>query len=198
MPRWSAAVALAVVLAACNKSEPAPSQAAAPPPPPRGSKAWLIETAVSAGPASITANATLIDLHATVDSLKTLRAGTNGWTCVADDTTAHHMGPICADGQWMKWFGAWMGHKTPAVTAVGTAYMLAGATDASNTDPFATKPDSGKAWIVSGPHLMIIAPGAHAYDGLPHEPTNAEPYVMFPGTPYAHVMAPAGSGHAAN
>ena len=185
----------AAALIACNKpAEQKPAEVAAAQPA-KGSRAWLIETALSAAPASISAHATLIDMNAKVDSLKTLRAGTNGWTCVANDTTAHPMGPLCADGEWMKWFQAWMGHKNPNTTMVGTAYMLAGANDASNTNPFATAPDSGKAWIVSGPHIMTIAPGAHAYDGLPHEPNENAPYVMFPGTPYAHVMVPVGATH---
>ena len=192
MRRVFIAAALLATAVACKSKVPETPAAAGPAP---GTREWKIQTALSAAPASISGAATLIDLSATVDSLKTLRAGTNGWTCVADDTTAHHMGPICADAQWMKWFGNWMAHKPPAVTAVGTAYMLAGANDASNTDPFATKPDSGKAWIVSGPHIMTIAPGAHALDGLPHEANNNAPYVMFAGTPYAHVMVPVGAAH---
>jgi hypothetical protein len=195
--RSVAVVTLGAVLAACSQPEPAKTTAAAPPPSPaKGSKEWLIQTAMSAAPSSISANATLIDMNAKVDSLKVLRAGTNGWTCVADDTTAHHMGPICADAQWMKWMEAWMGHKPTNVTAVGTAYMLAGANDASNTDPFASAPEAGKGWVVSGPHLMIVAPGTRPYAGLPTEPTEHSPYVMFPNTPYAHLMVPAAAPHA--
>jgi hypothetical protein len=198
--RHRVALALLVVLAACAKQESAPPAAStAPPPPARGSREWLIQTALSAAPPSISGHATLIDMNAKVDSLKTLRAGTNGWVCAADDTTEHHMGPICVDGQWQKWLTAWMGHKPFTATSVGIAYMLAGSNDASNTDPFATKPDSGKGWVVTGPHVMILAPGgAHAYDGIAHEATDPSiPYVMFPGTPYAHIMSPVG-GHAAN
>jgi hypothetical protein len=189
MSRSLIAAALVVSAAvACNQQQQAAQQPAAPA---KGSRAWLVQTALSAAPASITEHAAIIDMNAKVDSLKQLRAGTNGWTCVADDTTAHHMGPLCVDAQWMKWFEAWQGHKPTNVTAVGTAYMLAGANDASNTNPYATAPDSGKGWVVSGPHLMIIAPGAHPFAGLPTEPTNNSPYVMFPNTPYAHIMVPA-------
>lgn len=193
--RLVSAFALGVILAACSQPQPANSASSAPPPAPtKGSKEWLIQSAMRAAPASISSGATLIDMNAKVDSLKVLRAGTNGWTCIADDTTAHHPGPLCADAQWMKWFEAWMTKKPPVVTAIGTAYMLAGANDASNTDPFATVPAAGKDWIVSGPHIMTIAPGPHAYDGLPHEANGSAPYVMFAGTPYAHVMVPVGGG----
>lgn len=188
MRRSIIAASLLAAAVGCNQQQ---QQVAQQPAPARGSREWLIQTALSAAPATVTAHAAIIDLHATVDSLKQLRAGTNGWTCVADDTTAHHMGPICADAQWMKWMEAWMGHEPVTVTAVGTAYMLAGSNDASNTDPFATAPAAGKDWVVTGPHLMIIAPGAHPYAGLPTEPTTTGPFVMFPNTPYAHLMVPA-------
>ena len=185
------AAVLVAAAAACN--QPQQQQAAQPPAPAKGSREWKIQSALSAAPASVTNGAAIAELGA--NGLSPLRPGTNGWTCVADDTTEHHMGPICADSTWLAWFGAWMAHKNPTITRVGTAYMLAGANDASNTDPFATKPDSGKAWVVSGPHLMIVAPGARPYAGLPTEPTDRSPYVMFPNTPYAHLMVPAAAPH---
>lgn len=193
MRRSIIATALVVAAVGCSQQQQQQPQA---PAPARGSREWLIQSALAAAPKEITEHAAIIDLHATADSLKQLRAGTNGWTCVADDTTAHHMGAICADAQWMKWMEAWMGHKPVTVTAVGTAYMLAGSNDASNTDPFATAPAAGKDWVVTGPHLMIIAPGARPYAGLPTEPTAASPFVMFPNTPYAHLMVPAAAPHA--
>jgi hypothetical protein len=188
MRRSIIAASLLGAAVGCSQPQQTAQQPAGPA---KGSKEWMIQSALSAAPASISAHATLINLGATVDSLKTLRPGNNGWTCAASDTAAHAMGPICADSQWMRWMEAWMGHKPTNVTAVGTAYMLAGANDASNTNPFATAPETGKAWVVSGPHLMIISPGAHPYTGLPTEPTNNGPYVMFPNTPYAHLMVPA-------
>src|SRR5438132_12537648 len=35
-------------------------------------------------------------------------------------------------------------------------YMLAGGTDASNTDPYATKPPATNYWIKTGPHVMVV------------------------------------------
>ena len=43
---------------------------------------------------------------------------------------------------------------------VGLMYMLAGGTDASNTDPYATKPTKDNHWIKTGPHVMVV--GAEA------------------------------------
>ena len=190
MRRLFTAALVLVAAAGCKPQETAQQPAA----PARGSREWQIQSALAAAPASVTSGAAIMELAGA--GMRSLRPGTNGWTCVADDTTAHHMGAICADSTWMTWFAAWMGHKTPNITRVGTAYMLAGSNDASNTNPFATAPDSGKGWVVTGPHLMIVAPGAHPYAGTPTEPTDKGPFVMFPNTPYAHLMVPAAAPHA--
>lgn len=47
-----------------------------------------------------------------------------------------------------------MSHKEPASGKVGFMYMLSGGTDASNTDPYATKPAAGNHWVKTGPHTM--------------------------------------------
>jgi len=74
---------------------------------------------------------------------------------------------------------------------VGFMYMLEGGTDASNTDPYATAPAEANNWIKTGPHVMVV----NAMDlmtGYPTSPTpdTAQPYVMWAGTPYAHLMLP--------
>jgi hypothetical protein len=83
-----------------------------------------------------------------------------------------------------------MSHK--AGGKVGFMYMLAGGTDASNTDPYAAKPDAGNHWIKTGPHVMIVGADASFYDTYPKsaDPDTSAPYVMFPDTPYQHLMAP--------
>jgi hypothetical protein len=37
---------------------------------------------------------------------------------------------------------------------------------------------------------MIVVPDVRALSGLSTDPANGGPYVMFAGTPYAHIMAP--------
>ena len=49
-----------------------------------------------------------------------------------------------------------MANKEPPTGKVGFMYMLAGGTDASNTDPHATGPASGNNWVETGPHVMIV------------------------------------------
>ena len=70
-------------------------------------------------------------------------------------------------------------------------YMLAGGTDASNTDPYAHKPESNNNWVETGPHVMIV--GAKGLlDAYPRgpKPDTAVPYVMWPDTSYEHLMIP--------
>ena len=68
--------------------------------------------------------------------------------------------------------------------------MLAGEGDAlgaSNIDPFAAEPTDDNDWIKEGPHLMIIVPDVAAFEGLSTDPKDPV-YVMWKGTPYAHIM----------
>jgi hypothetical protein len=75
----------------------------------------------------------------------------------------------------------------------GVAYMLAGGSDASNLDPYAEKPAAGDKWVSTGPHVMILSAQAAKASGFPageKAPDTSKPYVMFAGTPYAHIMMP--------
>jgi hypothetical protein len=68
--------------------------------------------------------------------------------------------------------------------------MLQGGSDASNTDPFAKKPANGANWLTPGPHVMVV--GATDLAGYPAttSPDTSLAYVMWPGTPFAHLMIP--------
>ena len=78
--------------------------------------------------------------------------------------------------------------------------MLAGEGDAigvSNADPFATAPTEDNDWVREGPHLMILVPDSAALDGLSTDPKDSV-YVMWKGTPYAHIMVKIAEDHAAD
>lgn len=185
------AVALLLSGVACSKPAEQP-QAAAPAGPAAGTAEWKIANAMAAAPAAIGAGATIMDYPSSdTGQLTQLRAGTNGWTCLPDDSHTPGEDPICVDAQWMSWFGAWMAHQPPTTSAVGYAYMLRGGRGASMTDPFKMTPDSGQDWVVDGPHVMIIVPRAQMawVNALPDHQAGG-PYVMFKNTPYAHVMWP--------
>ena len=151
----------------------------------------LIESAMRAAPAKVAAGATIVAAQPN-GPMRTVRAGNNGFTCMADNPTTPGPDPMCMDAAAMQWANAWMGHKPPAAGKVGLMYMLSGGTDASNTDPYATKPTGKNHWVKTGPHVMVVGADAGFYDMYPRnaDPDTAAPYVMWAGSPYQHLMIP--------
>ena len=151
-----------------------------------------VASAMSAAPAAISDKATIVQAQAD-GSMKTLREGTNGWTCMPDSPTTPGPDPMCMDANAAKWAQAWIGKKDPPADTVGVMYMLEGGTDASNSDPYATAPTAENDWINTGPHIMIVG-SKEILAGYPSgaKPDTASPYVMWAGTPYAHLMVPTG------
>jgi len=54
----------------------------------------------------------------------------------------------------------------------------------------ASGPPEGEDWLMDGPHIMVIAPDPAMFDAYPTDHRVGEPYVMWAGTPYAHLMVP--------
>ncbi|HEX2339335.1 MAG TPA: hypothetical protein VHI98_02555 [Vicinamibacterales bacterium] len=154
-----------------------------------------IKSAMSAAPPEISKNAMIMDWGEKPDSpMKELRAGSNGWSCHPTTPTsfggASGEDPMCLDKQWQEWAAAWIGKRQPKVTGVGVAYMLRGDKGASNTDPYATGPTANNQWVKSGPHIMVVLPDPKQLEGIPTDPKSGGPFVMWKGTPYAHIMVP--------
>lgn len=149
----------------------------------------IIASAMMAAPAAVSEGATIVAVGAD-GALRVVREGGNGFTCMPDNPATPGPDPMCGDANAMEWVGAWIGHTEPPPGKVGFMYMLAGGTDASNTDPWATAPADNN-WIETGPHVMIVGAAA-MMQGYPTDadPDTARPYVMWAGTPYAHLMVP--------
>jgi hypothetical protein len=153
-------------------------------------KTALIRDALSAAPPSIAATVSVMDWDHTV-----LRKGSGNYVCHPTPPDIRARGgrePMCMDEVWEKWADAWINKKPFKADRVGVAYMLAGDTGASNTDPFATKRTADNQWVAEGPHLMVIVPDAAQLEGLSTDLNNGGAYVMWKGTPYAHIMIPVG------
>lgn len=192
--RSLALVATVVATASCSPAgeKPASEKEAAP----AASSAAVdhadpIKSAMSAAPAAVAAKAAVVVIIGEDGAMKTLRAGSNGFTCMPDSPATPGPDPMCMDANAMAWAGAWIGRKPPPPETPGVMYMLAGGTDASNTDPHAKAPTAGDDWIKTGPHLMLVG-SAKALAGYPSgpNPDASAPYVMWAGTPYAHLMIP--------
>lgn len=152
-----------------------------------------IAEALSAGPASITSGAAVLDRPAEMGGpMIELRPGTNGWICMPSIPAAAGdpgFGPMCLDSSSQEFFAAMRQREDPAIESIGISYMLQGNVQASASDPFAKSPTPDNQWVEMGPSLMIVTPDTAALAGLPGEPAPG-PWIMWKGTPYAHVMVP--------
>jgi len=142
-----------------------------------------IARAMSAGPDDISESARIVDKDAQGKTV-ILRQGSNGFTCMPGNPNVIGDPPMCADAASMEWAADFSAHKTKPTNSVpGITYMLAGATQRSDSDPY----DTTSSPISVGPHWMIMWPFDPNTTGLPttHKPTGA--YIMWAGSPYAHV-----------
>ena len=150
-----------------------------------------IENAMSAGPSSVSANATILD-NALDDAgqFVVLRDGSNGWFCFPDYPASPGNDPQCLDQTWLDWVYAFFAGDEPNVTVPGLAYMLQGGSDPSNTDPLLTEPAAGEEWVSSPPHVMLVLPGKLDQSVFSTDHHSGKPYIMWAGTPYEHIMMP--------
>jgi len=142
-----------------------------------------IARAMSAGPAEVASSAKIVDTDARGNAV-VLREGTNGFTCMPGNPKAIGEPPMRVDAASLQWFADAKAHKPrPTNTVPGITYMLAGATQRSDSDPN----DKTSTPIEVGPHWMIMWPFDPKATGLPttHKATGA--YIMWAGSPYAHV-----------
>jgi len=153
----------------------------------------IIKSAMAAAPPAVAKDATIVDVSPD-GKTRIVRKGTNGFTCLADNPNTPGPDPMCGDQNAMEWAQAWLEKKEPPHNKVGFMYMLSGGTDASNTDPYAQKPEPNNNWVETGPHVMVV--GAKGMmEGYPRtpKPDTTQPYVMWPDTPYEHLMLPVGA-----
>ena len=144
------------------------------------SDAQYITQVLSAAPPAVAKGATVVRVGAD-GSLRTLRKGDNGFTCLM---------MMCNDANSMEFIHAMMNHEPPP-NKVGVSYMLAGDMGVSNTDPYATSKTSDNHWIVTGPHIMILGPASKTLGYTQaKDPDPSKPYMMWVGTPYEHAMIP--------
>lgn len=146
----------------------------------------LVKEALSAAPTKIAEGAAVMNWDG-----KMLKEGDNGWTCMP--TPPHLKGgraPMCNDAVWMEWADAYLNKKDYAGGKFGMSYMLAGDEGASNIDPYAEGPTEDNQWIKEGPHIMVLVSDPSQLEGMSTDPWNGGPYVMWAGTPYAHIMVP--------
>jgi len=150
----------------------------------QSSDADYIKQALSAAPDDVAKQAAVVRVEKD-GSMRTLRPGTNGFTCMVMGTDK-----MCNDANSMEFIEAMMKHQPPP-NKVGISYMLAGDEGASNTDPYAMGKTADNHWVVTGPHIMVFGPPAKTLGYTEaKDPDPTKPYMMWAGTPYEHAMIP--------
>jgi hypothetical protein len=157
--------------------------------------AQKIASAQSAAPATIAKDATIMDWPDKEGAkMRQLRAGSNGWVCMPTTPGggSPRVDPMCLDKQWASWAEAFMSHAAapPKVTGTGIGYMLKGDKGVSNINPLDEKPTPTNQWVVTGPHIMVLFGDLKMLDQYPTDPKNGGPWVMWKGSPFAHLMVP--------
>jgi hypothetical protein len=138
-----------------------------------------IARAMSAGPSEVVKAARIVDTDAR-GKMVVLCEGNNRFTCMPGNLNIVGEPPMCVDAASMQWFADAKAHKPkPTNTVPGITYMLAGATQRSDSDPN----DTTSMPIEVGAHWMIMWPFDPKTTGLPttHKPTGA--YIMWAGSP---------------
>jgi hypothetical protein len=117
-----------------------------------------------------------------------VRDGSNDFTCAS----VPEMGipAVCADKNGWDWMtSAMAGKDKPSIGEPGVAYMMQGGTHFETADgQIMMEPSSKTHNVKEPPHWMLLWPFDPAKSGLPTYPNTGGAYVMFAGTPYAHVM----------
>ncbi len=153
------------------------------------SKEQQIKLAQSAGPYYISKDATIMmeDKDGkTVEAQK----GTNGFTCFPDIDGQEIPDPICADQATIQWINDLMSKAPkPTNTVPGVAYMAKGGWHWEKDGKILMdKNEPGAKKVKEPPHWMVIWPFDSKAHGLPAYPGKLGTYVMWDGTPFAHLM----------
>src|SRR5579884_721175 len=115
-------------------------------------------------------------------------SGSNGFTCsvLPDGTNA----PFCGDKHAWAWFvAAFTGQPKPPNTEPGISYMMQGGVHYETpAGEIVMEKGPNTKTVQEPPHWMLMWPVDPATSGLPTRPNAGGVYVMFAGTPYAHLM----------
>ena len=139
-----------------------------------------ITLARSAAPDFISQNAKVVDENGAI-----LDEGTNSWVCMPGMPPKYE-NPMCNDPVWQRLMAALNAKEPFSTDTLGFSYMLQGDAPIDNDDPYNTDQSSG-SWIKEGPHIMIVGPKG-SVDNISSSFESGDPYVMFRGTDYEHIM----------
>lgn len=153
----------------------------------RESEAEFIKAAEEGAPERISAQAAIARLEPS-GKTSTVRPGSNGFTCTLMPDESH--APYCGDRRGFQWIVAAMSHKpAPPAGGTGIAYMAKGGLHYETPEgKIVMEPSAQTKSVREPPHWMLLTPLDAAATGIPTRPNAGGTYIMFAGTPYAHLM----------
>jgi hypothetical protein len=147
----------------------------------------FIQEATAAAPPRI-ASAAAVDSLEPGGKVVPVREGSNGFTCtiMPDGSNA----PFCGDKNGFAWMVAAMSQQpTPPNTSPGIGYMAKGGLHYETAKgDIVMEHSAGTKEVKEPPHWMLLWPLDPAETGIPTRPNAGGSYIMFAGTPYAHLM----------
>lgn len=147
----------------------------------------FIKSARAGGPGRIADEAAVARLEPD-GKVTRVREGSNGFTCtiLPDGNNS----PFCGDEHAFAWIVAAMSKQPePPNTQPGVAYMAKGGMHFETPDgEIVMERSAGTKDVKEPPHWMLLWPLDPATSGLPTRPNAGGSYIMFAGTPYAHLM----------
>jgi len=143
--------------------------------------------ALSAAPAHISKEAGVM-IYGSDGKLTETRKSTNGFTCIPTVMNLPEPDPMCMDAAVHQWMTDLMNNAPkPTNTVPGIAYMARGGSHFEKDGQVVMSGEGAK--VVSEPaHWIVMWPFEAAATRLPTRPNASGVYIMFEGTPYAHLM----------
>lgn len=190
-----------IVLFACSKPapEPAPAPPAAATPSGPIAAADLVDAAVTPLPAELQAGATVLGPDS-AGTRAVLRKGTGDMICLAPqpaDTTFHSacyhrsLEPFMARGRALRAAGTTGGEvDSVRFREIRAGKLAMPKSPAVLYQYFGGRFDPATRKVVGAISLYVvyISGATGASTGLPEKPSETDPWIMFPGTPKAHIM----------
>lgn len=147
-----------------------------------------IKLALSAAPPRIAKDAAVL-VWGEDGKLKEAKGGTNGFTCVPTVMNFPEPDPMCMDAAAKQWLDGIMNNAPkPANTVPGIAYMAKGGSHWEKNGQVVMKEEPGAQIVKEPPHWMVMWPFDAKTAMLPTASNPSGVYIMFDGSPYAHLM----------
>lgn len=147
-----------------------------------------IKLALSAAPLRISKDASVM-LPGEEGKMVEVKKGTNGFTCIPTVNNRPDPDPMCYDaavGQWVE--AIQKKADKPGNTVPGISYMARGGYHWEKNGKVLMDEEPGAKLVKEPPHWMMMWPFTSADTRLPSRPNPSGVWIMFEGTPFAHLM----------